>query len=150
MLIQYLHIHIYLYLQINSLTIPWYTLHYIHLSHTTCDMAYTNLPSVGQYQLMGLKLRWTSDKDVLRLMPKRIWWQNTLGRVTLLLSVNVSRVLFSSSALSTFCKTSWSIACRITHQHILSCNGMGRITNCHCHTLHTASGCHPHSYCMRH
>ena len=39
-------------------------------------------------------------------------------------------------------RTSWHFACRITHQHSPSCNVIRTNTNCHCHTQHTASGCH--------
>ena len=91
---------------------------------------------MGQSQLIDAKLR--SDFDnVLRPMPILRWRQNSLGRVTpVSLSVNVSSVLLPSSTFSIFFRTSWSIACRITHQHTPSCNGMERNTNCHCHTLH--------------
>ena len=64
------------------------------------------------------------------------------------MSVNCSSVLFPSSAFSISFRTSWHFACRITHQHSPSCNVIGTNTNCHCHTQHTASGCHPHSYSM--
>ena len=55
--------------------------------------------------------------------------------ISVLFRVNFSSDLFPSSAFSISFRTSWSIACRITHQHSLSYNGMWRNTNCHCHTL---------------
>ena len=95
---------------------------------------YTNLPSLGQSQFCGWKLRCNLDKDVFCLEPNRTWRQNSLGRVapSSSLSVNFSSVLFSSSAFSISFSTSISIVCRITHHHSPSCNGMRRNTNCHC------------------
>ena len=134
----------------SLLLVTHYTLHPTE-SHNTWQIC-TNLPSSGQYQLCVLNQRSILDKDVFCLDPNRTWRQNSLGRVAPYLSslsVNLSSVLFSSSVFSISFSTSMSIVCRISHQYI-PCNGMGRNTNCHCHTLHTASGCHPHSYCMRH
>ena len=105
-----------------------YTLHPTE-SHNMWQ-TYTNLPSLGQSQVHGEKLRFNLDKDVFRLEPNRTWWKNTLGRVAppASLSVNVSRVLLSSSAFSISFSNSMSLAC-ITHQHSPQCNGMGRNTN---------------------
>ena len=113
-------------------------------------MENTNLPTLGQSQLFGLRPRSNLDKDVFCLEPNRTWRQNSLGRVAPResMSVNSSSILFCSSVFSISFSTSMSIVCRITHQHSPACNGMGRNTNCNCHTLHTASGCHPHRYCM--
>ena len=134
----------------SLLLVTQYTLHPTE-SHNMWR-TYTNLPSFRQSQCCGLKLRCNLDKDVFCLEPNRTWWQNSLGRVAspASLSANFLSVLFSSSAFSIYFSTSMSIVCRITHQHSRSCNGMGRNTNCHSHTLHTASGCHPHSYCLSH
>ena len=103
---------------------------------------------MGQSQLMGTKQRDVSDKDVFRPMPNITLRQNPLGRGTRpkSLSPNFWSVLFSLNAFTISFRSSWSTACRITRQHSLSSNGMGKNINCHCHTLHTGSGCHPHSY----
>ena len=102
-----------------------HTIHYIQQSHTACEY----LLLLGESHVFGSNVRSTLDKDALCLVPKTMWRQKSLGRISVLLRVNFSSFLFPSSAFSISFRTSWSIACRITHQHSLSCNGIGRNTN---------------------